>query len=210
MEISLLLIGLNDTVRIGSIDWPLNHLERYDRTRRIGSILPMDRSVAEQVEELYNRVVYVSRWKERIIQSFFESVCADNLAFKFVALIMTLEGILEGTAELKYRVSRNVAVLIGKNEEGSRKIFETVKKMYDKRSKYIHGSDVTITVDEYVELYCIVRRVIIKLLYTDLGQKELNNLLSEKGFGSNPINAPDYELTDVSIRRKHASHSPDF
>ena len=46
--------------------------------------------------------------------------------------------LIDGNAELNYRLARSLAVLLGKDKDESKDIFEKCKKIYNARSKYLH------------------------------------------------------------------------
>ena len=57
----------------------------------------------------------------------------------FLALMISMESLFNpGGSELTYRISRNTAVLIGKDKDDSRNIFRKMKKLYGKRCDIVH------------------------------------------------------------------------
>lgn len=72
---------------------------------------------------------------------------SENLSQSFLSLMICIEMIYspDGRNELKNRVSRGVAILVGNSPEESREIFKNMKDLYDKRSKLVHTG---ITVEE--------------------------------------------------------------
>src|SRR3972149_8242581 len=72
-------------------------------------------------------------------ESFEMSYQVSNLALSFLSLMISLETMLNpGQVELRYRVSRNTAVLLGNKKIESEEIFRDMKDLYDKRSKLVH------------------------------------------------------------------------
>ncbi len=64
----------------------------------------------------------------------------SDMQLAFLVLMIGLETLLNpSTYEVRYRVSRNMAVLLGKNRGNSEEIFAQAKKLYDKRSDIVHS-----------------------------------------------------------------------
>lgn len=65
----------------------------------------------------------------------------DNLNLRFLTLVNALEVLLKPSSaqtDLNYRLSRNAAVLLGKDEDGSDKIYKELKCLYAIRSSIVH------------------------------------------------------------------------
>lgn len=200
---ALMLMGLNDVFLMGIGDYPLNSLTKHSFRSTIGSHLILDDESIVVVNDLYARIQKASKWKRNIISSFDESMYSENLAYKFIALVMALEGLIQGNNELSYRISRHVAVLIGNSESDSKDIFRFIKEMYGIRSKHVHGENVIIKLEDYVKLYHLVRRVIIKILYFDKDQKNLEDILTAEGYGSNPVESPEYPVYEKKVQKSY-------
>lgn len=108
-----------------------------------------------------------------------------NINLSFLSLMISLEALFNpGGQELRYRVSRNTAVLLGKNEEDSKKIFLKVKDLYDKRSKIVHtGKSNVIKNEDLLKLRRYVRESIKEINKIRKKKDELLDLLSSCGFG---------------------------
>ena len=98
-------------------------------------------------------------WKEYISVDWqlhqFIRVAVDRLNFgigrdrshdKMIDYVVALEALLlsylEDFAELRFRFALRGAKLLGKASENKRKIYSELKKIYDRRSKIVHGSSV--------------------------------------------------------------------
>jgi hypothetical protein len=108
-----------------------------------------------------------------------------NMQLAFVMLMIGLEALLNPAYdEVRYRVSRNAAVLLGENREKSEEIFTLVKKLYGKRSEMIHSGKRGIV--EKVDLLTLrdcVRRAIKEIYCIGKEKNEIMNLLDSCGFG---------------------------
>lgn len=106
----------------------------------------------------------------------------------FLSLMIGLEILLNPSDhELQYRVSRNAAVLLGKNEEGSRRIFDDIKKLYNLRSKIVHGDETPLTDDDVSQLRFYVKESIKAVHTLNMKKNDLMKILSESGFGNSPL-----------------------
>jgi len=77
---------------------------------------------------------------------------------KLIDYTVSLEALFlkeEEKAELSYRLSIRMAILLGKNKKDRKEIFSNVRKAYDLRSKIIHGSTRASNED--------VREIVIKI-----------------------------------------------
>jgi hypothetical protein len=108
-----------------------------------------------------------------------------NRGLSFLSLMISLETLFNPEAqELRYRVSRNAAVLLGTNSEESEQIFSEVKKLYDKRSKLVHtGSAKIISKEDLSKLRDYVRSSIKKVYSVGMKKEDLLAELNSLGFG---------------------------
>ena len=113
-------------------------------------------------------------------------ICDINLSF--LALMISLEALFNpGGQELRYRISRNTAVLLGKKDEDSKNIFHEIKKLYDKRSSIVHtGESNIINKKDLLKLRYYVRESIKEINKIDKNKDELIDLLNSGGFGERP------------------------
>jgi hypothetical protein len=114
-----------------------------------------------------------------------ESLSMHTKHLEFLSLMMALEALFNvGAQDIRYRVSRSVAVLLGQDEEASDHIFDAVKEAYDVRSKLVHtGSAVGVKKVWMWSLRHIVRDSIIRLQELNLPKDEVSRLLTRRGFG---------------------------
>ena len=109
----------------------------------------------------------------------------QNINLSFLALIVSLETLLNpGKHEIRYRISRNAAVLLGKDREDSKKTFSEIRELYDKRSAIVHvGKSDIINKEDLSKLRYYVRESIKKLYKMDKNKDEILDLLNLYGFG---------------------------
>lgn len=129
-----------------------------------------------------------SLYLENMLDLFHESFRIDNENLRFVMWITILEMFIGIQTELSYRLSRGVAVFLGKTNEESLEIFETCKNLYNARSKYLHnGDEDIITTDFSMKALDYARRVIANLMVIESDIKKIRKTLDCSGFGSNPL-----------------------
>ena len=120
------------------------------------------------------------------INNFSQAYRVAHTDLEFITLMIALEAIFnDGKQELRNKVSRGCAVLLGKTKASSRKIFKDVRDLYDKRSVLVHTGDTKkISRDDVLSLQSYVRRGLLRVLELDLTKDDLSVRLTENGFGS--------------------------
>jgi len=108
-----------------------------------------------------------------------------NINLSFLTLMVSLETLLNpGKQELRYRISRNTAVLLGRDKAYSKKIFREIKDLYDKRSKIVHaGRSDVIKKEDLLKLRHYVRESIKKIYKIGMDKNSVIDLLNCCGFG---------------------------
>ncbi|MFC1636560.1 hypothetical protein ACFL5Z_17145 [Planctomycetota bacterium] len=111
-----------------------------------------------------------------------------NFGLSFLSLMISLETLLNpGKQELRYRVSRNAAVLLGKDKKHSQQIFKEVCDLYDKRSTLVHtGNPKSITTQDVLDLRNYVRGAIKEMLKIVKNRDSILSILNTCGFGERP------------------------
>lgn len=106
----------------------------------------------------------------------------------FLSLMICLETLFNpGGGELKYRISRNTAVLLGKDYDETKLIFSDIKKFYNKRSKIVHtGKSNIVNKEDLLKLRYYVRESIKEISRIDKKKDELLDILNSCGYGEKP------------------------
>ncbi len=135
-----------------------------------------------------NKIPFDNPQVQLAFDSFEMSYESYNRSLSFLSLMISLETLLNPSDhELRYRVSRNAAVLLGKNKEHSRSIFSKVKALYDKRSKLVHtGKHETIDYQDVLDLRGYVRETIKKMTRIGGDRGLILDTLNACGFGERP------------------------
>ena len=91
-------------------------------------------------------------------------------------------------SEISHRISRNAAVLLGKNFEDSEKIFDDIKRLYGKRSKIIHGDtpkkSKMVNDEDVMKLRYYVRESIKEINKNGKKKEDILDFLNSHGFGT--------------------------
>ncbi|HJV21832.1 MAG TPA: hypothetical protein VJ570_03995 [Holophagaceae bacterium] len=135
---------------------------------------------------------------------------------EFISLMLALEAIFnDGKQELRNKVSRGCAVLLGKSREESRQIFKAIKDLYDKRSVLVHTGDFSkIHETDIDHLHEYVRRSLARAVDLNLSKEIFSSLLLETGFGlgatlsnysTSPAAPPNHSMQRTSPLRGAAS-----
>lgn len=120
-------------------------------------------------------------------ESYTTSYYSSHTQHQYLQLMMSLESILDGSIELSFRLRRSIAVLLGDDIDSCRVIFDNLNKLYELRSKIIHGENFNYeAINTYLPcLKAIVSKVIMELLIHNVPtRKDLNSIINELGYGS--------------------------
>lgn len=124
---------------------------------------------------------------KQMVRLFHEAYRSGNQEIAFIMRVTILEMLIEGNAELSFRLSRSVAVLLGRNRAESLVIFGNCKNIYSARSTFLHdGKTDKITPKDKLLALDYSRRVIANLICIQKDFKEIRSELECCGFGDNP------------------------
>lgn len=131
-------------------------------------------------------------FKKPFLQLAFEnfelSYTTHNKALSFLSLMISLEILFNpGKGALKkHNISKNTAVLLGKEEKDSEEIQYKIKELYSKRSDIVHNGKADITEKDILNLRFYVRESIKKIYKIDKNKDELLDILNSCSFGKRP------------------------
>ncbi len=113
-----------------------------------------------------------------------QSYTSPVATLRFMVCVIGLESLLvDGNSELSYRLSRNCAMLLSSNSEEYLDLLTKMKKIYQKRSDYVHNGMVkSLEEDEVIETRGILRSVIFKIIEKNISKESLIKELDLKGF----------------------------
>lgn len=201
--------GLRDKLRLLRLFKEGNIFMRYSlfyhlkesipKVAQIGREYPLtDRTVFQlygneyaQAETFINKtkIPFQHSFLKLAFDSFEQSYETYNRGFAFLSLMISIDALFGDFSEVKYRVSRNTAVLLGSNKEESQKIFDDMNELYKKRSAIAHGGKDGEKVEskDILNLRNYVRESIKLICILGLNRKELLDNLNQSGFGQSPL-----------------------
>ena len=154
-------------------------LDEKQRNRQIPNL--------QKTFEKYNATRAIFRSKNQAflknaIDYYYRSLGDDRLEEKLIDLMIALESLFsKENDELTLRYSLRAAFLIGSGQEDKRPIIvETIKNLYRKRSKVVHGTG---SVDlDYKEIHAfegLVKEAIKRLVHIEMDKPKFLELLDE-------------------------------
>lgn len=103
---------------------------------------------------------------------------------KILSLVMAMEALFNvGQTDLRYRIARSLAVLLGKYPHSSESIFKYVKEVYDARSKLVHTGKANLKDIHISTLRIYVQEALLKLIDLDLPKETIAEALTRLPFG---------------------------
>lgn len=143
-----------------------------------------------EIEEYYNHLLNLSNINEidKLLDVYMIARRTYVDGVKIVLYVTVLEMILNANTEITYRLSRTIAVLLGKTKDESNQIFTEMKAIYKARSIYVHSGTTKEKAYEYVsKVKNISRETISKLINicytTEKTIKEIEEETKTLGFG---------------------------
>ncbi len=119
------------------------------------------------------------------LESFELSYEAHDAGLAFLSLMTSMEVLLNpSNHELRYRVSRNAATLLGQDRSEGETIFREMRGLYDKRSKFVHSGNRSLVMrDDVLKLREYVRMTLKEGMGSGLSKDDLLRTLNTCGFG---------------------------
>lgn len=135
---------------------------------------------------LNNSLPFKHDYIQLAFESFERSYDVVDLNLSFLSLMICVEVLFspDDQRELRYRISRNIAVLLGKNKRNAEEIFKEFRLLYDQRSKIVHsGKSGIVQKKDVNKLRLYVREAIKAVNNMKMKREEVLVLLNVKGFG---------------------------
>lgn len=114
-----------------------------------------------------------------------ESMRQENENLEFLSLMVAIEALFNvGPQDIRYRVSRSIAVLLGRDIDHAEEIFNDVRLAYDVRSKLVHtGKAKGLEPLMVWRLRFLVQQAILRMYDLNQPKDEIMRLLTRLGFG---------------------------
>lgn len=121
-------------------------------------------------------------------ETFQESYEVNNSNLSFLLNMIGIEVLLNpGGTELTYKVSRNTAILLGKDRDHANEVFNNMRHLYRIRSNLVHGNRrVRVELSDLLLLRNYLRESIKEINVLNLKKEELFKILNIYGFGERP------------------------
>lgn len=124
--------------------------------------------------------------KRRLELAIDRCIEADSSNYPLVDIVIAFEAVLlpNVNSELKFRLSERVALLIGKSKDERIEIFNNMKKIYDTRSKLVHG-EITDKLKKDLETYYLMSRDYLQktlLILLDMDNSNLGQVFDYMSF----------------------------
>ena len=156
-------------------------------------IFSLNTNEVPEAQSLINtvRIPFQYEFLQLAFDSFNLSYEMHNLNLLFLSLMISMEAILNlDRSEVTFQVSRNAAVLLGKDKENAEQIFKNMRELYKKRSNIVHGSKVQeskkISKEDIIRLREYVRQSIKEIHFIGKDKPEIIDILNSCGFGHRP------------------------
>jgi len=140
-----------------------------------------------------HRLPFTDSFIQLAFESFDLSYEIPEPGLAFLSLMIAMEALFspkDNYSEITHRISRNTAVLLGKDQEDGAKVFEDMKDLYKKRSKIVHqGKRAAVTRQDVLKLRQYVRETIKEAIKSGMSKDALLDTLNSCGFGRRPWRA---------------------
>lgn len=135
------------------------------------------------------KMPFTKSFLQLAFENFEQSYHTANRNLSFLSLMIGLESLFNrADQELSYTISRNTAVLLGKNKKDADNIYQEMKKLYSKRSSIVHsGRSNIVDNDDVQKLRHYLRESIKEINKIGKNKDELFNLLNSCGFGERQV-----------------------
>jgi len=192
-KIQLMRLFKTGHIDVLSMYWYTDEDGKIEMDAAQGSIrAPHDEPYFIRADEVALLSTFLETWslpfKKSFLQlafeSFEESFRADRDHLLFLNLMIALEALFNvGQHDLRFRISRNAAILLGRDEEDVELVFEHMREYYDKRSQLVHtGKFDQITGTDVWMLAYYVREAIKAIAASGLDKDAVSRHLTSGGF----------------------------
>ncbi len=152
------------------------------------------------IKLIYPRLIFTN-YIGLCYDNYYNSFTASHTHFSYITLCMSLENLVNGPQELSYRLKRNSAVIAGHNTLTGQILFKNLTKVYNLRSKIVHGE--TFSQRDVIEkigyLRGLVSRIIVELLIHNIEKNiDLGDIITTLGYGQRQMISTTWEFFDLN------------
>ncbi|OKY78305.1 MAG: hypothetical protein BTN85_0793 [Candidatus Methanohalarchaeum thermophilum] len=143
---------------------------------RLGQLFDkFDQSLIESVKSCFVNSGGIQNRVERCIHWVGKAERAESEEDEFIMYIIALESLLGNEkTNITFNLSKRVSFILGEDLEDRNEVFDSVKKVYDKRGDLVHGEDTELTKKDLLKASHFVRNTALYLAdnlekYDDFG-----------------------------------------
>jgi hypothetical protein len=143
------------------------------------------------IEEI--TIPFQASFLQTAFEAFEQSYELADQNIAFLSLMIAMEVLLspkDHYGEITHRISRNAAVVIGRDRKDAEKVFKDMKELYSKRSKIVHeGKRAGVTRQDMQKLRSYVRETLKETMRIGVTKNDILATLNSCGFGERPWRA---------------------
>jgi hypothetical protein len=178
-------------------------------------LLSFGQSTATDVNaflNLYFEKVKNAKYLEIAIHSYIGHFIQNDLWIAYITLMIALESITKSESEISHQLSRYCAVINSNSKQEGEVIYANMKKLYDLRSKIVHGDDKVKSEKIkafYPTLLAITSQTLVELIsHNILEKKELQSSVYSHGYGEKQQLSSRYVKLEISTDHRHLVTTP--
>lgn len=186
-------------------------------------LVDQDLVFANRLIRNFNRLYENNKSFPELIGLYGRAYGEGKLYFKYLLLLMIIESFISssGNENIKYKLCRMCAMLIGEDTEQCKTIFKGASDAYNIRSKLVHSANFKIERTSLLFVHSMVCEILLLLLVcgieknkvfdmsTQMGYGQRNSLIKERVFNQyGPIFANSINLIFPSPSQKHTEQQP--
>ncbi len=189
----------------------------YDRVDNNGFYLPeQDIKFANALLKTFNDLSSRNKSFLALLGLYQRAYQERKVYFKYLLLLMVIESIIEdsGNDNIKYKVRRLCASLIGTNKYQCEQIFHSAGKAYDIRSKLVHRANFNIERAMLLFVHSMVCELLLFMLVSGIEKSDLfdhstilgyghrNSLIKHKKFRREPFRVNFVNLFNADLSQR--------
>jgi hypothetical protein len=116
-------------------------------------------------------------------QNYLNAQSIDDRSTRFVMYVTVLESMFNSTSsQISHTISRHASLILSIDKDEFENNYRMVKKLYDRRSKLVHGDHADVNEDDIYQVKNVSRKCLLYCLKSNLNKKDLFLTLNKKGF----------------------------
>jgi hypothetical protein len=167
-------------------EWEKIHI--YYDSKKEGDLfylLDQDLAFANHLLRNFKRFYESNKSFPEFIGLYGRAYVEEKHYFKYLLLLMILESFISGSGNenIKYKLCRMCATLIGQNTEECQSIYDGARKAYDIRSNLVHSANFKIDRSYLLFVHSMVCEILLLLLVCGIDKGKVFDISTQMGFG---------------------------